>query len=142
MDADRFDALARSLTQPRSRRVLTAALGGLLAVTAIPLKAKKKPCPPCKKRKKGKCTKKLPEGTVCGSGKTCQNGSCLTAVTPPFCAVQPAWTPCGSNQFCQGGACLSGTGICSVGADICTTGTCPGATGCQCGGNCLCYTSI
>jgi hypothetical protein len=42
----------------------------------------KKNCPPCKKRKHGKCKKKEPDGTACEGG-TCRGGSCVQAVPPP-----------------------------------------------------------
>ncbi|MDQ2655123.1 MAG: hypothetical protein M3Z20_18990, partial [Chloroflexota bacterium] len=80
MDANGFDALARTLTDARSRRGALASLlagtFGLAALTETAAK-KKKPCPPCKKRKKGKCKAKLPDGTACESG-TCQGGRCVT----------------------------------------------------------------
>ena len=60
MDGSTFDRLTRTVTTAGSRR---RALGGVLASTLGLLGAggeyaaakKKKPCPPCKKRKKGKC---------------------------------------------------------------------------------------
>src|SRR5688572_9355878 len=90
MDAERFDSLARSFTAvPTRRRALVATLGGALGVLGLvhpdETAGKKKPCPPCKKRKQGKCKKKLPDGTGC-SGGTCQNGSCVAAaplLSPP-----------------------------------------------------------
>jgi hypothetical protein len=95
MDADRFDALSRSLTASGSRRQAVAAfLGGVLgsAVGAALIEeaTAKKRCSPCKKRKQGKC-KKVPNGTACAGG-TCQSGHCaaapLPAFTPPSC-LQP-----------------------------------------------------
>jgi hypothetical protein len=95
MDADRFDALSRSLTASGSRRhALAAFLGGVLgsAVGAALIEeaTAKKRCSPCKKRKQGKC-KKVPNGTACAGG-TCQSGHCaaapLPAFTPPSC-LQP-----------------------------------------------------
>src|SRR4051812_18157104 len=83
MDAARFDHLARSLTLGGSRRrALTAtvsALGVLGLAGPDDLEAKKKkPCPPCKKRRNGKCKAKLPNRTGCAGG-TCQDGSCAPA---------------------------------------------------------------
>jgi hypothetical protein len=73
MDGSRFDRLVVALTTTGSRR---RALGGLLAgalgVIGSPAEhapAKKKPCPPCKKRKAGTCKKKLPDGTACRGGR-------------------------------------------------------------------------
>src|SRR5687767_13492606 len=85
MDGPRFDTLTRSLTTTGSRR---RALGGLLLGSlgrlgsrADEATAKKKPCPPCKKRKKGKCKKK-PDRTACNGG-TCQGGNCVATQSPP-----------------------------------------------------------
>ena len=41
---------------------------------AVAADAKKK-CPPCRKRKKGKCKKRLPDGAACPGG-ICRSGSC------------------------------------------------------------------
>jgi hypothetical protein len=132
MDDSRFDSLARSLGTAGSRR---RALGGLLAGTLGLLgsrtehaAAKKKPCPPCKKRKQGKCKKKLPEGTGCtdssGRGGTCQGGSCVAAVAPPPpdpCAGQPPGAPCPPCDR-RGTTCLPGNSR----SDACCSGTCLG----------------
>jgi hypothetical protein len=89
MDAARFDALARSLTDRRSRRTAFGlTLGGVVvALTSSDLSAKKykkkckKKCGPCRKCKHGKCKPK-PNGTPCGAsthgGATirCCNGAC------------------------------------------------------------------
>jgi hypothetical protein len=159
MDDSRFDTLTRSLTTAGSRRrALTTVLGGALGLVAAAslddAVAKKKPCPPCKKRKKGKCKAKLPDGTAC-SGGACQGGSCVaTAVVspppPPFCSGKPDSPPvfCGSTAFdandkstwyfCKGGACglwpdcegrnircAGGTACCSWPTTACgTLGTC------------------
>ena len=87
MDGARFDTLARSLIAIGSRRrALTAALGGSLGLLSLDRRdeaaARKKACPPCKKRKKGKCKKRLPDGTACAGG-SCQAGSCVAATPPP-----------------------------------------------------------
>jgi hypothetical protein len=51
MDADRFDALSRSLTRARSRRgALTSLLGATLGLVGVGRTEAKKTCPPCKKR--------------------------------------------------------------------------------------------
>jgi hypothetical protein len=80
MDAIGFDTLTRTLTDTRSRRgSLASLLGGalgLFGLTQAEAKKKKRPCPPCKKRRKGKCKATLPDGTACASG-TCQRGSCV-----------------------------------------------------------------
>jgi hypothetical protein len=100
MDSARFDSLVRSLTTTGSRRrALTAALTlvvGALGSDRAQAK-KKKACPPCKKRKKGKCKSTLPEGTACtdssGGGGTCQRGSCVATTVPP-CVPESAATTC------------------------------------------------
>jgi hypothetical protein len=119
MDARRFDAIARSLPATGSRRqALVAVLGGVLASAleaSSPEEAEaKKKCPPCRKRKNGKCKKK-PDGTVCPGG-TCQSGRCAQAIP----------CPCPSGQTCMG------NGSCGL---ACTaTGQCPGVEGqFQCG---------
>ena len=117
MDAPRFDRLTRALTTAGSRR---RALGGLLLGSLGLLGShrdeasakKKKPCPPCKKRKKGKCKAKLPDGTAC-SGGTCQGGSCVTAsVVPPPAPPPPPVQPidvCAGRDVCaQGNAAACG----------------------------------
>lgn len=120
MDPIRFDHLTRILSTARSRRhALAAALGapfgmafGVVSGVEAATK-KKKPCPPCKKRKKGKC--KNAEGIPCNGG-TCQGGRCVPAATdatanttlsppPSFCATQPEGAPCGFCHSCRGGTC-------------------------------------
>src|SRR5688500_8295311 len=81
MDGTRFDRLTRTLTTTGSRRralggLLSGALGVLSSGAEHTTAKKKKPCPPCKKRKQGKCKKKLPDGTACAGG-ICQNGNCV-----------------------------------------------------------------
>src|SRR5687768_6311995 len=117
MDPSRFDALARSLTLAGSRR---RALGGLLFGTLGHVASrpdevgakKKKPCPPCKKRKKGKCKKKLPDGTPCAGG-ACQDGRCVAVCTPP----------CTDGRVCQAG------GVCACPPDRLLV--CPGSSVCS-----------
>lgn len=108
MDAHAFDGLARTLATPASRR---CAVGGMLAGTLALLSSegehasskKKKPCPPCKKRKKGKCKGLLPDGSPC-SGGTCQGGACQPGVapTPPGggCTPNCAGKSCGADDGC------------------------------------------
>src|SRR5215217_1632571 len=87
MHASPFETLLRSLSLAPSRRTLSRALLGLAFGSAVPVAQraaakKKKPCPPCKKRKQGKCKANLPNETPCSGGK-CQNGSCVPTVPPP-----------------------------------------------------------
>jgi hypothetical protein len=88
MDDPRFDALARSLVSAGSRRraltgLVTSTLGLLGARTEADAAKKKKPCAPCKKRKKGKCKANLPDGTTCENGGSCLSGSCRPTAGPP-----------------------------------------------------------
>lgn len=84
MDGIGFDRLVKALaTSGVRRQALRASVGGALAATLAGInqaaeagKKKKKSCPPCKKRKQGKCKKKLPDGTACEGG-TCQDGKCV-----------------------------------------------------------------
>jgi hypothetical protein len=149
MDAEHFDILARSLTHAGSRRsTLAASFGGLL--TALGLTQphigeakKKKPCPPCKTRKNGKCTGKLPNGRACAGG-ICQGGICQPRNTfgpdpadPPACL--PAYAPV--DATC--GACCSGFcyplsyGPGGVGPYVCSQGRNGGR--CLTNGDCLSY---
>jgi hypothetical protein len=154
MDSSRFDALARSLTLPGSRRrALALALSGALGVAGLvrsddaaaggKCKPKCKECTKCKKGtckdgkcKKGKC-KPAANGTPCSVG-TCQGGICECASGTTACAggcVNTRTDPrnCGScgrrcaiNQLCLAGICTCpGTG----GAGVCS-GQNPGATCC------------
>ena len=87
IDGPAFDTLTRSLTTTGSRR---RALGSLLAgtlglfgsQTEQAAARKKKQCPPCKKRKQGKCRGTLPDGAACAGG-TCLGGRCVAAAPPP-----------------------------------------------------------
>jgi hypothetical protein len=123
MDADRFDAIARAVRSGSPRRTLLGlGLGGVLAALGPDaIVAKKKACPPCKKRKKGKCKANLPDGTACASG-TCQGGSCVAASVPP--SPPPSASGCSpctiSGQTCVAGQC-----------------TCPATLPDSCGGACL-----
>jgi hypothetical protein len=60
----------------------------------------KKNCPPCKKRKDGKCKKNKPDGTVCEGG-TCQSGSCVQPVPP----LPPPGGLCPPEEFRCGYFC-------------------------------------
>jgi hypothetical protein len=73
MDAEQFDTLARSLTDRRSRRgTLAAVVGGVLGVAGLAeTDAKKKPCPPGKTRKQGKCKNEKVCSTCSQPGWVC-----------------------------------------------------------------------
>jgi hypothetical protein len=110
VDHNQFDVLARSLGAGTSRRSLCraltgAGLGALLGSAfgtldgdAKKKRDKKKPCPPCMKRKQGKCKGTLPDGTACNAG-TCRSGRCVAAATADPCAS------CTGDQVCRGGVC-------------------------------------
>ena len=149
MDYHRFDTLTRSLISTGSRRrALAAALSGAFGVLGLvpadDATAAKK-CPPCKKRKKGKCKKNKPDGTVCGGGN-CQGGRCLAATcsdgfqngretgidcgggTCPRCA---AGLSCAVRNDCAGALCTDGTcQTCSANPNSCGIAT--DGTACSC----------
>jgi hypothetical protein len=110
MDAAHFDALAKSLSVARSRRgALAASLGGALGLAGLTQTdaRNKKPCPPCKKRKKGKCKGRLPDGTGCAGG-ACLSGVCVAGKPPSSeCLGKPDNTRC-EDRFDQRGRCLAG----------------------------------
>jgi len=125
VDADRFDIFTRSLTRNLHRRSFglfsTLGLAGL-AVSGSAV-ARKKPCLPCKKRKKGKCKANRPNGTRCPGGAW-QGGRCA----PPSCMDgvkngNETDVDCGGNcPRCLNGRTCSGRNDC-VGA-FCKDGTC------------------
>src|SRR5215207_1857345 len=101
MDADRFDALSRSLTDARSRRgALASLLGATLGLVGLDRTEAKKTCPPCKKRKKGKCKKNKPDGTACPGG-TCRGGVCQPLVNSSPVDSSPG-DPCPGQKLCNG----------------------------------------
>jgi hypothetical protein len=119
MDADRFDALSRSLSDACSRRgVLASLLGATLGLVGLDRTEAKKKCPPCKKRKNGKCKKNKPDGTACPGG-ACQRGVCQPTPAPE--------DPCPGQRLCDG-ACIP-TNQC------CTAADCPAGYQC-CSGVC------
>src|SRR5829696_5843763 len=128
MRASGFDTITRDLGTAPTRRGILRLLGGAAAAGSgvallagedaeakakrqekardhggVAAQGKKKACPPCKTRKKGKCKKNLPDGALCPSG-TCRSGSCVaTPPPPPSDTCTPA---CGANQVCQNGSCV------------------------------------
>jgi hypothetical protein len=128
MDADRFDTLARSLTDARSRRAaLTALLGSTLSLVGLAETEAKKKCPPCKKRKNGNCKKNKPDGTACPGG-TCRGGRCIPA------------NGCPPDRVCGNGCCPDGQtcqqGQCAAGGNGCPDGQKPCGTACILAGQC------
>jgi hypothetical protein len=147
MDADRFDALSRSLAAVGTRRraLVTALVSALSALgladpdevsAAKSPKCKRKPGE-CERCDRGTCTRKNGEkrckagkikpkafGTPCSVG-SCQNGACIAAA-----AAAPA-LPCGgcpSGQRClANGSCAI---ICGLGEPDCPSScnACSGET--------------
>ena len=147
MDAKQFDSLTRSLYSWSTRRRLVAGLiGGLLASPllggAADVAARR--CPPCRRRKEGRCRKKRRNGTPCGVGKTCQRGRCVCPAGTTECSgvcVDTTSDPrnCGTcGTRCQlNGACLAGRCDCvPVGCGALVGACCPGP-----GGGCGCASS-
>jgi hypothetical protein len=112
METHQFDSFVRSLGRATYRRCLLFSLAlspfaGLVARQADNAVAKKrhkkkgtkKECPPCTKRKQGKCKGTLPDGSACRAG-TCQSGRCVAAVPPDPCAS------CSGDQVCRDGVCI------------------------------------
>jgi hypothetical protein len=157
MDASHFDSLLRTFTEQRSRRRLPQALLGFALGTAIGMssieEAPAKKCPPCKKRKHGKCKKKKTDGKAC-SGGTCQHGRCVA--TPPCpqgftvcngscvdtrtdeASCGACTAVCLESQVCQEGSCFPRS-TCS--ADITSYCTPPFGASCGAGAACFCARS-
>jgi hypothetical protein len=140
MDAQRFDSLVKTLRTRRSALGLVASVSTLLGLVVDETAAKKckKKCGPCRLCKKGRCRKKIPDGTPCLSGGTCLAGQCCI----PNCAEQPCNSSdgCGGNCSCnRGQSCVSGTcEACPTDAE-CTDIPC-GET--RFGGPCRCTVSV
>jgi len=144
MGVSRFDGLTRGLSIGHSRRGLTRLFGafavhGPLARLGLSETAAKKKCPPCKKRKKGKCKGKKPDGTTCPGG-ACRDGTCIACVPDPLpatCAGRCGfWTNnCGQSVGCQ---------LCPAGQICLSNGSC--ATVCaepdDCPDGCICSRSV
>jgi hypothetical protein len=114
MDGQFVDDLARGLAHGASRRGLLLGSLGLLVRRTDEVAAKKKPCPPCKKRKHGKCKANLPDSTPCSTGK-CQSGRCVAAAAPP----QPhPLDVCQRHNQCASGLCEATSGTCVAQCDV------------------------
>jgi hypothetical protein len=142
MDADRFDALARSLTVAGSRRRALTALSGSLGLlgfarpdeaTAAKSGRCKPTCGECEKCKRGDCKRKHGErhckkgrckpkldGTACSGGRVCQAGSCVCTGGREFCGLD-----CGC---CVPNApianAIPGRHVCTASSECCDGGTC------------------
>jgi len=133
MDAHHFDALTRRLTLRRSFGLL--AIVGLPRLVSPDAAMARKKCPPCKKRKNGKCKKK-PNGTVCATGE-CVGGRCIT----PTCFDgrkngSETGVDCGGScQRCSNGQGCTTRNDCA--SAFCSGGTCQPCVvaGSECGFN-------
>jgi len=117
MDGSHFDALTKELSAPGSRRRalggLFAGALGLLSIQTDEGAAKKtKPCPPCKKRKQGKCKKNRPDGAACPGGE-CRGGNCIATASPPGACPAGRVSCDGQCRLTPGGACNSHAECCS-----------------------------
>lgn len=144
LDEHIFDSIVRSLGDGASRRRLVSLFGGGLAGgTLLALagedaeggnkkgkKRKKKPCAPCRIRRKGKCKGVAPDGAACGTGKVCRAGTCVASC--------PEGQACGNGGTCQNGQCVAPK-ICSpacVLPETCVNGVCGCPTAQTCGDIC------
>ena len=109
MVPQRFEALVRSLSRPRSRRSVISLLASTGAVlggaTATVVDAKKK-----HHKKKTKCT----AGTKhCGSKKKCFD----LQTDPEHCGT--CSVACDTGEACDSGQCVTVQGTCQAGDDAC-----------------------
>jgi hypothetical protein len=95
----RADAYARRLRE-QSHAARSAACAGFRCRGCGGQEKEEELFPPCKKRKKGECKKRLPDRSACTAG-TCRGGNCI----PPSPSGWPdcAGKVCGSNGC--GGSC-------------------------------------
>jgi hypothetical protein len=114
MDGSRFDALTRSLTEPRSRRGLTQLVGALAlgAPIALPLQSRaKKKGGKGKGKGKGKC-----RGKSKGKCKDGQNGD-PNPNGDTSAGVQRICDPARCDGCCESGVCWGGDEDVACGAD-------------------------
>jgi hypothetical protein len=150
MEASQFDALFRSLVSHASRRELLAALAGAslsLASREDSGAAKPGKCKPgcgacatckrgdCKKTdgkkrcKRGKCRPKA-DGIACGSGKSCQAGTCVCPAGTELCGGR-CLVLCVPPQQRDPSSCLCCGAVdapCASEADCCPELCCQGGT--------------
>jgi hypothetical protein len=126
MRAHRFDALARTLTSAGSRRravtgLLSSTLGLVMGASLLEEAEgkKKKTCSPCKKRKRGKCKRKKPDGTTCPDFGTCQGGRCRV----PFCSGKNYCPITATPPECQASGAQCVCVVTSTGAPFCALTT-------------------
>jgi len=127
MDADRFDAVIRSLSPVRSRRAALGLAGGAIAALGL----SRAPDAQAKSRKKKK--KKCKDAADCKSGQQCANGKCVTGqgtcatgadtcagIGDPFCFDASGKHECICQTRLQGGTVCGVFGNASA-CDQCQT---------------------
>lgn len=113
-------------TAARSRRAAASvavglALGGVLG-PPFGDETEAKGCPPCRRKKRGACKKKKPNGTPCGACRACRGGRCVARCDGDAC--------CGSNEGCDGRLLACHEGGYSQGyAPVCTWAVVEGLSG-------------
>jgi hypothetical protein len=133
VDDARFDSLARALAIAAPRRyLLTWLLPGAMSAPLPAAVGAAKSCPPCRKRKRGKCRKHRPDGSPCGTANRCRDGRCDYSVCAFDCAGEAIAQPCGpAKSSCQCvntgggvGACAKrGSGVsCNLATPACPAG--------------------
>ncbi len=112
MEADRFDSLARSLTQTGSRRRALTTLGSLVTLGALPASAKKRPKKP-KKKLALNAFGCVNVGQPCrGSSTNCCSGIC-EGKKPRKGQTDQSQCVAHSTGFCtpETDSCASGVGL-------------------------------
>lgn len=161
MDPTRFDALARKLVSPETRRgILTLLVGGGISVLEVTDAAARKSgacqpaCATCQTCEKGKCKKKngrkrckkgrcqpAGNGTTCATGGgLCQNGVCTCPSGTTLCDDVCVNTAIDARNCGSCGTRCQLNGSCSAGICGCNNGTCmiAGATCCPAGSSFVC----
>jgi hypothetical protein len=161
LDDHRFDALARALSAPHSRRALGTILAAVMLLRGLApddAAARKSgacqpACTECTTCTTGKCKRKhgkkkckpgtcapIADGAACSGGRTCQGGRCGCSDGTIVCGQ----SCCPPAQLCQAGACVcaSGTPLCGQACcradQVCQGGTCGCPAGQEaCGGACV-----
>jgi hypothetical protein len=145
MDPTRFDALAKALGSPASRRAAFRLIAALVALRGRAAAAArcKKPCGECGRCKKGKC-KPAKDGTACGTGPTRQKGRCACPSGHVRCPDGRACDvtcsgPNGDDYCCDASRPVAICGGCwHAGSTACTVDHCCGPDLDCCGGTHCC----
>jgi hypothetical protein len=123
MGTTRIDRFARTLAGPGDRRTLVGLLAGLAVSGAVlppaaGAAAAGKKCKPCRRKRRGKCRGKKPDGTLCGAARECCDGQCVAE--------------CGTNEQrdpATCGCCLRAGEVCDPGPAACCSQRCVGQVG-------------